>query len=210
MNQPLNDTHSFFRTTEGKTPQPLEPICEAIGKDINRCWYTHPIVVLNYIGLITLLVREIVELVYGGWEYFSHTRQNYLQIIQITLAAVFVFLVPSDLILANHFGAWATFLAWANLSRFLGKTYYFGRIITMAWYVTKKILNIFIIFTPSFAAFIFAFDMLLQSHPMFHRPADTTLKVLSMMVGEFTYDETFSFEQVYLFGGRNISTQVRR
>ena len=68
--------------------------------------------------------------------------------------------------LANHFGAWAIFVAWSNLSRFLGKAYSFGRVTTMACYVAKKIIKIMVVITPSVAAFVFAFNMLLQSNPL--------------------------------------------
>jgi hypothetical protein len=75
-------------------------------------------------------------------------------------------LAPDNIELANHIGAWAIFLAWSNLSRFLGKAYFFGKVTTMAWYVAKKIMKIMVVITPSVAAFVFAFNMLLQPNPL--------------------------------------------
>ena len=73
---------------------------------------------------------------------------------------------------------------------------------------TGKFVTIFLIFTPSLLAFMFALNMLLQANPTFYDKSDTTLKVFSMMVGEFEYDDTFSPHAVEEIGGRNKSTQV--
>ena len=78
----------------------------------------------------------------------------------------------------------------------------------MAFDVSKEIAKTLIVFTPSIAAFIFAFNMMFQADPVFHGGMNTMVKILVMMQGEFDFDDNLSYQQVVENGGRNISIQV--
>ena len=120
----------------------------------------------------------------------------------------FVFMAPHNMELANHFGAWAVFFSWLNVSQLLGRYEFFGKGIFMALHVSKKILTTIIVFMPSFLAFIFGFNMLFQASPAFYGLIITSVKIFVMMQGEFDFDDTLSYENVQKHGGRNISIQV--
>ena len=118
-------------------PYKLLPICEAKGLTIFQCWYNCPLVLVNGVFLLILLLREIIEFLSAvflsstGWSYL--TISNFFQLFEIILSTTFIFLVPNDMELANHFGAWAVFIAWINVSRFLSMIDFVGEYMNMAW-----------------------------------------------------------------------------
>ena len=79
----------------------------------------------------------------------------------------------------------------------------------MAFDVSKEIAKTLIVFTPSIAAFIFAFNMMFQADPVFHGGMNTMVKILVMMQGEFDFDDNLSYQKVKEEGGRNRSIQVK-
>ena len=163
---------------------------------------------MNAVFLVILFCREIRELLSAGWAYFTLSLQNYFQLVVLILSTVFIVLAPKNMEVANHFGAWAVFFAWANVTRFLAMTDNVGQFIGMAYDLIEKLVKTFLIFTPSFIAFVFTLNMLLQSNPHFYDVPATTLKIFSMMIGEFGYDDNFSQNKVAEQGGRNYSAQV--
>ena len=78
----------------------------------------------------------------------------------------------------------------------------------MAFNVSKELAKTLLVFVPSMAAFLFAFNMLFQADPKFRGLKSTLFKILVMMQGEFDFDENFSNQQVKKSGGRNVSIQV--
>ena len=154
-----------------------------------------------------LVLRELLELEKCGWSYFKLT-ENYIQIISFSTSAIFIILAPHNTVAANHFGAWAVFISWVNLVQFLGKISFAGRTITIALDVSVKMVKILIVFTPSLFAFIFGFNMMLNTSPLFHDLREAIVKIFAMMTGEFGFDTTFSYKAVRETGGRNFSTQV--
>ena len=109
---------------------------------------------------------------------------------------------------ANHCGAWAVFLTWLNLSQLLARFDFFGLGIFMALHVAAKIMKTMLVFTPSFIAFIFGFNMLFQANPAFHGLIGTGVKIFVMMQGEFDFDDNLGYKSVHEHGGRNWSIQV--
>ena len=111
--------------------------------------------------------------------------------------------------LANHCGAWAVFLTWLNLTQLLARFEFFGLGIFMALHVAEKIIKTMLVFTTSFLAFIFGFNMLFQANPAFHGIIGTGVKIFVMMQGEFNFDDNLGYQNVHEHGGRNISIQVK-
>lgn len=174
-------------------------------QDINECWFSYPLVDILYILLIVYIIREIVEMVRARSFYFSQYL-NYFQITNIVLATIFVLIAPCNTLMGNHFGAWAVFLAWINLTNFLGSNSLFGKYIIMAFDVLPKVFKMFFVFLPSFLAFVFSFNMMLKGNETFHDLKNTLLKTFTMMTGEFEFDTLFGFDEKKR---GYISTQVR-
>ena len=176
-----------------------------MGQYITTCWYTHPKILCLFILLAFSVIREFVELLRAGLDYFKHFS-NYIQILNILLATVFLTLAPYDTLLGNHFGAWAVFLAWIHLTNFLGSNSLFGKYIIMAFNVLPEVFRMFFVFLPSFLAFVFSFNMMLKGNETFHDLKNTLLKTFTMMTGEFEFDTLFGFDEKKR---GYISTQVR-
>ena len=176
-----------------------------MGQDITTCWYTHPPVLCLFILLAFYVIREIFELFRARLDYFKH-YSNYIQFLNILLATAFLTQAPNDTLLGNHFGAWAVFLAWINLTNFLGSNSLFGKYIIMAFDVLPKVFKMFFVFLPSFLAFVFSFNMMLKGNETFHDLKNTLLKTFTMMTGEFEFDTLFGFDEKKR---GYISTQVR-
>ena len=177
-------------------------------QDINQCWFNYPIVDVLYIILIFSIIRELLEMARARSFYFFQYL-NYFQLINVVLASLFVLIVPYDIDLGHHFGGWSVFLAWINITRFLGSSRFFGKYLTMAFYVLPKVLKMFFVFLPSFLAFVFAFQMMLKANSaIFHDLKNTMLKTFTMMTGEYEYDELLGFPVIEKKGGSYGSTQV--
>ena len=155
-----------------------------------------------------LFIREILECFTRGWKNYFSSRENYLQLFIYILTTTFIIIAPFHTVVANHVVAWAVFFSWLNVTQLIGRIDFFGRVIFMAFDVSKEIAKTLIVFTPSIAAFIFAFNMMFQADPAFHGTINTLVKILVMMQGEFDFDENLSYQQVVENGGRNISIQV--
>ena len=78
----------------------------------------------------------------------------------------------------------------------------------MAFDVSKEIAKTLVVFAPSMAAFVFAFNMLYQANPIFHDLKSTLVKILVMMQGEFDFNDDLTTRKVKEHGGRNRSIQV--
>ena len=113
-----------------------------------------------------------------------------------------------NMVIANHLAAWAVFWECLNLTQLFGRIDFFGKGIFMALDVSKEIGKTLLVFAPSIAAFVFAFNMMFQADPVFKNLVGTTVKILVMMQGEFDFDDNLSYEKVKEEGGRNRSIQV--
>ena len=195
--------------TSDDYPYPLAPICTAIGHDIYQCWYYHPLVIILEISLLVFVLLEIFEMIKTRTTTYFKKLENYLQLTIAILTLTFIFSAPKNMELANHCGAWAVFLTWLNLTQLLARFEFFGLGIFMALHVAEKIIKTMLVFTTSFLAFIFGFNMLFQANPAFHGIIGTGVKIFVMMQGEFNFDDNLGYQNVHEHGGRNISIQVK-
>ena len=199
-----------FRTNDEDHPGPyrLEPICLARGLSEDECWNHHPLKIALQIFLCCLFIRELLECFTRGPNQYFKSKENYLQLVIYLLTTLFLITVTCHMVMANHFAAWAVFFACLNVTQLFGRIDFFGKVIFMAFNVSKEIAKTLFVFLPSMAAFVFAFNMLYQADPVFHGIFSTLVKVLVMMQGEFDFDDNLSYQNVKNFGGRNVSIQV--
>ena len=196
--------------TSDDHPYPLAPICTAIGQDIYQCWYYHPLVIILEISLLVFILLEVFEIIKTGTTNYFMKMENNLQLTIAILTLTFIFSAPKNMELANHCGAWAVFLTWSNLTQLLARFEFFGLGIFMALHVAEKIIKTMLVFTTSFLAFIFGFNMLFQANPAFHGIIGTGVKIFVMMQGEFNFDDNLGYQNVHEHGGRNVSIQVKK
>ena len=80
----------------------------------------------------------------------------------------------------------------------------------MAFGILKEIAKALLVFLPSMAAFLLAFNMMFQADPVFNSLTSTAVKILVMMQGEFDFDDNLSYKKAKEEGGRNRSTKVSK
>ena len=92
--------------------------------------------------------------------------------------------------LAIHFGAWAVFFGWWELTLLFGRIPTIGIFIYLSLDVLKTLVGFFILYLPALMAFGFLFHLLLPSNETFGDPATSLLKILGniMMVENFMYN----------------------
>ena len=187
----------------------MGPILEATGGDIYENWYLCWGHIPLYFFLVLLCLKELVEFCTHGPRLYLTSFENYLQWIVAIMTIAFIVCAPNDIELGSHLGAWAVFFSWLNTTQLLGRFEFFGVGIFMALHVAKKIIKTFLIFSPTFFAFVFGFNYLYQANPVFDGFTSTTVYLFVMLVGEFNFDKYFSYQSVHKFGGRNTSLQVQ-
>ena len=186
----------------------MGPILEATGGDIYENWYLCGGHIPLYFFLVLLCLKEFVEFWTHGPRLYLTSFENYLQWIVAIMTIAFIVCAPNDIELGSHLGAWAVFFSWLNTTQLLGRFEFFGVGIFMALHVAKKIIKTFLVFSPTFFAFVFGFNYLYQANPVFDGFRSTSLYLFVMLVGEFNFDKYFSYQSVHKFGGRNTSLQV--
>jgi hypothetical protein len=168
------------------------------------------LVIILEISLLVFVLLEVFEMIKTRTTTYFKKLENYLQLTIAILTLTFIFSAPKNMELANHCGAWAVLLTWLNLTQLLARFEFFGLGIFMALHVAEKIIKTMLVFTTSFLAFIFGFNMLFQANPAFHGIIGTGVKIFVMMQGEFDFDDNLGYQNVHEHGGRNISIQVKR
>ena len=132
-----------------------------------------------YLSLVLLSLLLFIELLQfiskliGGelLEYFG--VQNTIELLMFSFTiALFVYQWNEDVLnkddeksgLQEHFLGWALFLAWMDLTIFLGKMDFFGRHIYMSWQIMRNVAWSLAVFIPSLVAFAFGFHSFLYNN----------------------------------------------
>ena len=134
--------------------------------------------------------------------------QNTIELLILFMTAAFLHYAPQDIEKAGHIGGWALFLAWMDFTAYLSQMSTFGRTIYSSIYVSKKVCKSLLIFLPSLIGFTTAFHLFLHGNDQFQSFFDSFLKVVIMMIGEYEFEDNFSFDETRNKGGRNGSIQV--
>ena len=155
--------------------------------------------------LSKILTRELDE-------YFSW--QNMIEFLMLTLSILFFviqYLESSDEEKSGrqeHLLGWALFLAWIDLTMFLGRFDLFGRHIYRSWHVMKNVAWSMTVYIPVLMAFATAFHCFLKNDEIFEGTVASILKVLTMVLGEFDFTDHFVYDKVKENRGSNFSVQI--
>ena len=145
-------------------------------------------------------------------EYFSW--QNMIELLMLNLSIAFFviqYLESSDAEKSGrqeHLLGWALFLAWIDLTMFLGRFDLFGRHIYRSWHVMKNVAWSMTVYIPVLMAFATAFHCFLKNDEIFEGTVASILKVLTMVLGEFDFTDHFVYDKVKENHGSNFSVQI--
>ena len=173
-------------------------------------WILTAIEILQFLTKLMMAIseKEVSEL----WEYFS--KQNVCEVIMLGLCQIFFGLQYNYLkggekpALIEDFLGWALFFAWIDLTIFLGRFDMFGKHIYRSWHVMKNVAFSMTVYIPIMMAFACAFHCFLIYNEVFQGPTASFLKVLTMVLGEFDYQDNFLFDKVKETKGSKVSVQV--
>ena len=208
---------NFIRTSKDKSAYPLLPICEALGhSNLWECWFSQGLTFCVMLTTILTLIREFRELnaliarksIARGCYGYLKSLENRIQLFICLTSATFIGLAPFHTELATHFGAWALFAAWIDLTYYIGRFKIIGEYVYIVNNVSKILLRCLIVYVPTLIAFSFGFSMLLHANPAFESWVSSGLKVMTMMLGELEFGDHFIYHEVKEIGGRNHSVQV--
>ena len=151
------------------------------------------------------------------FEYFSW--QNVIEVFLLSLSSTFLIVefVLFDKMeydcarysgLQMHLLGWALFLAWIDLTLFLGRFDVFGKHIYRSWHVMKNVAWSMIVYIPILLAFAFAFHCFLKNDEIFEGTMASVLKVLTMVLGEFDFEDHYVYDKVKETNGSQFSVQI--
>ena len=162
------------------------------------------------------LISKIVENQFK--EYFS--IQNITEVGMYTLSTWFFVIDFNDITklkkheyLHEHQSSilgWALFLAWTDLTIFLGRFDIFGGNIYTTWRIAKNVFWPVMVYIPSIMAFGTAFHCFLSHNAVFEGPVSSIIKVLTMVLGEYDFEDNFLYDRVKVTNDSYISVQVIR
>jgi len=155
--------------------------------------------------LNALIARKSIA---RGCYAYLKSNENRIQLFICLTSATFIGLAPFHTELATHFGAWALFAAWIDLTYYIGRFKIIGEYVYIVNNVSKILLRCLIVYVPTLIAFSFGFSMLLHANPAFESWVSSGLKVMTMMLGELEFGDHFIYHEVKEIGGRNHSVQV--
>lgn len=147
-------------------------------------------------------------------EYFSW--QNALELALFSLSSAFLVVEWIGLDhdcgaysgLQMHLLGWALFLAWIDLTLFLGRFDIFGKHIYRSWHVMKNVAWSMIVYVPILLAFAFAFHCFLKNDEIFEGTTASVLKVFTMVLGEFDFEDHYVYDKVKETNGSQFSVQI--
>ena len=103
---------------------------------------------------------------------------------------------------------WALFLAWIDMTMFLGRFDLFGKNIYSTWRIVKNVFWPIVVYIPTIMAFGTAFNCFLSHNPVFEGSVASIIKVLTMVLGEYDFEDNFLYDKVKENGDKYISVQV--
>ena len=145
-------------------------------------------------------------------EYFT-SWQNGCELILFSLTIAFFYFENKEMNkrersgIQEHLLGWALYLAWLNFSIFLGRFDLFGKHIYRSWHVLKNVAVSMVVYIPVIMAFATGFHCFLKNNVVFEGSVASFLKVLTMVLGEFDFQENFVYDEVKKIHGSNISVQ---
>ena len=164
--------------------------------------------------LITYIIKEFIEILVVGKQYFKFF-ENLYAVIFIVTATCFLGISNYSPYYASKFVGWLVFMVWFEVFFYIGNcNIYFniGDYAYMSVQVAKPALACLIAHLPLFLAFTFGFDVLMGKNPLYDTSQGNYFlgsfaKVLSMMT-EPTFEDNFAYSQLEEHNGHLKSSQV--
>ncbi|XP_041462756.1 transient receptor potential cation channel subfamily A member 1 homolog isoform X2 [Lytechinus variegatus] len=155
-----------------------------------------PWIILGLSGIN--LLRELCQVVWQRQSYLNWG--NFLEVSLYILAILLV--LPVSGVNYNHTimireawqwqcGAVAIFVAWLNFILFIRRFSTIGIYVIMFTYILRTFLKIVILLVLFLVAFALGFYSLLMNQNSFHQLEYCIMKVFTMLLGEFNYDDIF-------------------
>ena len=212
-NKTCSEIFGDLMQNEAKCKKDLEPI------------YT----ITKYISNIFLMILTCIEIVQflaklqnAIWEKsFSElleycSKQNMCEVLMIVLGQAFFGIQYKEGMDTRIFGyrlhedflGWTLFFAWMNLTIFLGRFDVFGKHIYRSWHVMKNVAFSMVVYIPVMIAFAAAFHCFLIYNDTFEGPVASFFKVLTMILGEFDFQDNFVYDNVKEVKGSKWSIQI--
>ncbi|XP_071497216.1 transient receptor potential cation channel subfamily A member 1 homolog [Diadema antillarum] len=161
-----------------------------------------PWIILGLSGIN--LIREVCQVIWQRQSYLNWG--NFLEVSLYVLAILLVLPIShefykEDVMLREAWqwqcGAVAIFVAWLNFILFTRRFSTLGIYVIMFTYILRTFLKIVILLLLFLVAFALGFYTLLMNQETFHNLEYCIMKVFTMLLGEFNFDDIF-FGQNYL------------
>ena len=173
---------------------------------------------LSCIFLGCLIVWETLQIIskclVREWKEYFNSIQNLTELLMLSFSVAFFVLEFKELKsqdrsgMQEHFLGWALFLAWLDLTTFLGRFDIFGRHMYRSWHVLKNVFWSLVVYVPVILAFGGAFHCFLRNNPIFKDIPTSVLKSMSMVLGEIELETNFIPDEVEKNHGANWSVQI--
>ena len=108
--------------------------------------------VLSLIGVTLLAIREFIQMIMNFKTYIT-SFENLMETLIVVLTTLNMILMFCNKDLAIHFGAWAVFFGWWELTLLLGRIPTIGILIYLSLDVLKTVVVFFILFLPGCRTF---------------------------------------------------------
>ena len=202
----LKDCHHDTNSTNSTShlPKNINTCLDNASEPLTAAFWS--LVCLSSIGILLLALREALQATHS-WHRYVKEKENILELILVLFAALYTGFLFCDVPVGQHMGAFAVFLCWINMTFLIGRVPTIGIYIYMIAHVMKLLLTILLVYLTSLLAFAFAFHILLPHNTAFDNPLTACIKIIVMMIGEFDFEDNFTWSQVKE-SGSNFSTQI--
>ncbi len=158
------------------------------------------------LGLGFFFCRELMQAIFTPKDYFKHF-ENLMEAVTILLTLLYLSITFYEMTAAIHLATWGLLFAWIEMTLLIGRIPSIGIFIYMSVTVMNTLFVFLLIFASPLFSFAIIFHLLLPSKNVFDNPWISSIKVLTMMIGEFDLSSYFTVEQARLDEGQ-FSTQL--
>jgi hypothetical protein len=170
--------------------------------------------IISWLTTLLLCLREMLQMSLGIKKYIL-SKENLMEIVVIVSSVSYLIVVAAFSFqgtdsIEQALGAIALFLGWIEMTMLIGRFPSIGIYTYMSTQVIQQLLTFFSVYFTTLVAFALCFNILLPRSKAFENPASSLVKVLVMMIGEFDYNESFTWDAVSESGSlySNFITQI--
>ena len=166
-------------------------------KKMRFLWF--PLYILTTTLTVLIFLREAFQALSERFDYFK-SKENIIEMTLLISSLTYIFWTPwsEDATWEQFFAALAMFLAWMEVSVLLGRIPEIGMYTHMATHIIGKMGYFLFIYSTILFAFAIALHLLLirDAGGVFENIWTTFLKVLVMMIGEYDFAGTFTYDVI--------------